>query len=146
MGQSVLVVYRHASATIVLAPFAFFLERQWGTKDVGKCPKSRREGSCREPCGMGGVGKKWVECIAAEWRKWIIKISVVKSRLWERSFVLAGAMQMTLYKDPIVKMVWSPHHNFPYDNQTSAREAAKAAIDNKHQAAIVVLLIFPLSP
>ena len=33
---------------------------------------------------------------------------------------VAGAMLMTLYKGPIVKMLWSPHHQPPHDNQTSA--------------------------
>jgi len=47
---------------------------------------------------------------------------------------VGGAMLMTLYKGPIVKMVWSAHHQSP---QTSAA----AAIDNKNWIIGSVLII-----
>ena len=50
---------------------------------------------------------------------------------------VAGAMLMTLYKCPIVKMVWSPHHNTDKYNQNSS----KSTPDNRYWIIGSLLLI-----
>ncbi|GFY93498.1 nodulin MtN21 /EamA-like transporter family protein [Actinidia rufa] len=70
MSHYVLVVYRHAFATAVIAPFALFLERM-------------------EKIDM---------------KKVIYQVKIVGTIV-----TVGGAMLMTLYKGPVVEMVWSKH-------------------------------------
>jgi len=54
---------------------------------------------------------------------------------------VGGAMLMTLYKGPIVHMLWSPRHQTPKDNQTYASATSTAAVTDNKEWIIGSLLI-----
>jgi drug/metabolite transporter (DMT)-like permease len=159
MSHFVLVVYRHASATIVLAPFAFFLERKVRPKltfsifcqifvlgllgpviDQNCYYLALKLTSPTYACAMSNVLPAMTFVLALLFRMETVNIRQLRSqaKIVGTIVCVAGAMLMTLYKGPIVKMVWSPHHNSPKDNQTSAKDAA---VDNKHWIMGSLLLI-----
>lgn len=158
MSHFVLVVYRHASATIVLAPFAFFLERKGRPKltfsvfcqifvlgllgpviDQNCYYLALKLTSPTYACAMSNVLPAMTFVMALIFRMERVDIRMLRSqaKIVGTIVCVAGAMLMTLYKGPIVKMVWSPHHNTHKYNQNSA----KSTPDNKDWIIGSLLLI-----
>jgi len=155
MNHFVLVVYRHAAATVVLAPFAFFLERKVRPKltfsifcqifvlgllgpviDQNFYYLGLKLTSPTYACALSNVLPAMTFVIALLFRMENVNIKKLRSqaKIVGTIVCVGGAMLMTLYKGPIVKMVWSAHHQSP---QTSAA----AAIDNKNWIIGSVLII-----
>jgi len=149
MNHFVLVVYRHASATIVLAPFAIYFEWKGRPKltfplffqifvlgllgpviDQNCYYLALKLTSPTYACAMSNVLPAMTFVLALIFRMERVNIKQVRSqaKIVGTIVCVGGAMLMTLYKGPIVKMVWSPHHKSTKENQTSAKEAA-AALD-----------------
>lgn len=144
MSHFVLVVYRHASATIVLAPFAFFLERKIRPKltcsifwqifvlgllgpviDQNCYYLALKLTSPTYACAMSNVLPAMTFVLALIFRMEKVDIRELRSqaKIMGTMVCVAGAMLMTLYKGPIVKMVWSRHHN--------SHTSAEKTVDNK---------------
>jgi len=150
MNHYVLVVYRHAAATIVLAPFAFFLERKvrprltfsifWQIFLLGLLGPVIDQNfyylglkltSPTYACALSNVLPAMTFVMALLFRMERVNIKKIRSqaKIFGTIVCVGGAMLMTLYKGPMVKMVWSHHQS----TTTSANgtSAAADAIDNK---------------
>eukprot|EP00253_Pinus_taeda_P006267 PITA_06267 len=126
MNHFVLVVYRHAAATVVLAPFAFFIERP--VIDQNFYYLGLKLTSPTYACALSNVLPAMTFAMAILFRMKKVNIKNLRSqaKIVGTIVCFAGAMLMTLYKGPIVPMLWSPRHQSP---ETSCR--ASSAIDNK---------------
>lgn len=150
MNHFVLVVYRHAVATIVLAPFAFFVERKVRPKitfsifcqifalgllgpvlDQNFYYLGLKLTSPTYSCALSNVLPAMTFVIALVFRMERVNIKQVRSqaKILGTIVCVGGAMLMTLYKGPLVQMFWSPRHQSHQDNQTSA--PPPAVIDEK---------------
>eukprot|EP00253_Pinus_taeda_P000604 PITA_00604 len=146
MNHFVLVVYRHAAATVVLAPFAFFIERKVRPKltfsiflqifvlgllgpviDQNFYYLGLKLTSPTYACALSNVLPAMTFVMALLFRMETVNIKKLRSQAKIAGTIVcvAGAMLMTLYKGPIVPMLWSPHHQSP---ETSF--SAVSAIDN----------------
>ncbi|WVZ00428.1 hypothetical protein V8G54_026497 [Vigna mungo] len=91
MSHYVLVVYRHAFATAVIVPFAFIFERKAQPRITFRI---FMQIFILALLGMEKLNMKKVRCQA----------KVVGTLV-----TVGGAMVMTLYKGPLVEMVWTKH-------------------------------------
>jgi len=144
MSHFVLVVYRQAVATVVLAPFAFFLERNVRPKltfyifcqifvlgllgpviDQNFSYLGLKLTSPTYATALSNILPCMTFVIALLFRMERVDIKKLRSgaKLVGTIVCVGGAMLMTLYKGPIVRMLWSPHHQSPKDNQTSTPAA-----------------------
>jgi len=145
MSHFVLVVYRQAVATVVLAPFAFFLERKMRPKltfsifcqifvlgllgpviDQNFSYLGLKLTSPTYACALSNVLPCMTFVIALLLRMERVNIKKLRSgaKLVGTIVCVGGAMLMTLYRGPIVRMFWSPHHQSSKHTQTSAGTAA----------------------
>jgi len=150
MNHFVLVVYRHAVATIVLAPFAFFVERKVRPKltftifcqifalgllgpviDQNFYYLGLKLTSPTYSCALSNVLPAMTFVIALLFRMEKVNIKKLRSqaKIVGTIACVGGAMLMTLYKGPLVQMFWSPGHQSAQDNHTSMPPAA--AVDQK---------------
>lgn len=151
MNHYVLVVYRHAVATIVLAPFAFFIERKGRPKltfpvfwqifalgllgaviDQNFYYMGLKLTSPTYACALSNVLPAMSFVMALLFRMERVNIKKVRSqaKIVGTIVCVAGAMLMTLYKGPIVQMVWSPRHQLP--QTPSSGTSAGAAVTDKN--------------
>ncbi|CAL0328798.1 unnamed protein product [Lupinus luteus] len=102
MSHYVLVVYRHAFATAVIAPFAFIFERKGQPKITFKI---FMQIFILALLGMEKIDMKKVRC---------------QAKVVGTIVTVGGAMLMTLYKGPIVDIVWAKHsHSHDKSNATT---------------------------
>eukprot|EP01018_Ginkgo_biloba_P006076 Gb_16150 [translate_table: standard] len=148
MSHYVLVVYRHAVATAVIAPFAFFVERKVRPKltffifcqifalallgpviDQNFYYAGLKYTSPTFACALSNVLPAMTFVMAAVFRMEKVDIRKIRSqaKIVGTLVCVGGAMLMTLYKGPVVPMFWSPHH--PKDAATSATAPAAADKD-----------------
>eukprot|EP01018_Ginkgo_biloba_P010193 Gb_06678 [translate_table: standard] len=141
MSHFVLVVYRHAVATAVMAPFAFFLERKVWPKitlpifcqilalallgpvlDQNFYYAGLKFTSPTFACAMSNAVPALTFVLAALFR--MEKLDISQFRTWAKIvgtvICVGGAMVMTLYKGPVVLMFWSSHHHHLDKAATSA--------------------------
>lgn len=132
MSHYVLVVYRHAVATAVIAPFAFFVERKGRPKitfsifcqifalgllgpviDQNFYYAGLKYTSPTFACAMSNVLPAMTFVMAALFRMEKVDIKMVRSQTKIAGTVVCvgGAMLMTLYKGPIVPIFGRPNHN-----------------------------------
>lgn len=132
MSHYVLVVYRHAVATAVIAPFAFFVERKERPKltfsifcqifalgllgpviDQNFYYAGLKYTSPTFACAMSNVLPAMTFVMAAMLRMEKVDIKKVRSQTKIAGTVVCvgGAMLMTLYKGPIVPIFGRTHHN-----------------------------------
>lgn len=132
MSHYVLVVYRHAVATAVIAPFAFFVERKVRPKitfsifcqifalgllgpviDQNFYYAGLKYTSPTFACAMSNVLPAMTFVMAALFRMEKVDIKMVRSQTKIAGTVVCvgGAMLMTLYKGPIVPIFGRPNHN-----------------------------------
>ncbi|XP_011020462.1 PREDICTED: WAT1-related protein At5g07050 [Populus euphratica] len=130
MSHYVLVVYRHAFATAVIAPFALFFERKMQPKitfpvfmqifvlallgpviDQNFYYAGLKYTSPTFSCAMSNMlpAMTFVMAVIFRMEKLDIKKVRCQAKLLGTLVTVAGAMLMTLYKGPIVEMLWSKH-------------------------------------
>eukprot|EP00253_Pinus_taeda_P014330 PITA_14330 len=148
MNHFVLVVYRQTVATVVLAPFAFFFERNVRPKlkfsifcqifvlgllepvmDQNFYYLGLKLTSPTYAVTLINVLPAMTFVMALLFRMESLNIKKLRSqaKIVGTIVCVGGAMLMTLYKGPILQMHWSLHHGSK-DNHTSA---AAAASDSK---------------
>ncbi|XP_014503458.1 WAT1-related protein At5g07050 [Vigna radiata var. radiata] len=133
MSHYVLVVYRHAFATAVIAPFAFIFERKGQPKitfsifmqlfilgllgpviDQNFYYAGLKLTSPTFSCAMSNMLPAMTFVMAVFCRMEKINMKQVRciAKIVGTLVTVAGAMLMTLYRGPIVEMVWAKHpHN-----------------------------------
>ncbi|XP_061997659.1 WAT1-related protein At5g07050-like [Rosa rugosa] len=130
MSHYVLVVYRHAFATAVIAPFAFFFERKAQPKitfpvfmqifilallgpviDQNFYYAGLKFTSPTFSCAMSNMlpAMTFVMAVICRMEKLDMKTVRCQAKVAGTVVTVAGAMLMTLYKGPIVEMLWSKH-------------------------------------
>lgn len=146
MNHYVLVVYRHAFATIALAPIAFFVERKGRPKltfyvfcqifvlgllgpviDQNFYYLGLKLTTPTFACALSNLLPALTFVMALLFRMEKVNIKNLRSQAKILGTIVSvgGAMLMTLYEGPIVPMPWSPHHHSHETSET-------AAISNKN--------------
>lgn len=145
MSHYVLVVYRHAFATAVIAPFALVLERKVRPKitlpiflqlfvlgllgpviDQNFYYAGLKFTSPTFSCAMSNMlpAMTFVMAVLCRMEKLDMKKFRCQAKVAGTVVTVAGAMLMTLYKGPIVEMVWSkyvhPHNTNAAENSGSS--------------------------
>ncbi|KAM3288480.1 WAT1-related protein [Capsicum chacoense] len=133
MSHYVLVVYRNAFATAIIAPFALFLERKIRPKmtfmmflqifvlgllgpviDQNFYYAGLKYTSPTFSCAMSNMLPAMTFVIAVLFR--MEKVDIKKNRCQAKVLgtivTVAGAMLMTLYKGHVVNLIWSNHMNY----------------------------------
>ncbi|KAE8666325.1 WAT1-related protein [Hibiscus syriacus] len=154
MSHYVLVVYRHAFATAVIAPFAFIFERKGQPKitfsvfmqifilallgpviDQNFYYAGLKYTSPTFSCAMSNMlpAMTFVMAVMCRMEKIDIKKVRCQAKIVGTMVTVAGAMLMTLYKGPIVELFWSKniHPQQSYANNTtgnSDKDWAKGSI------------------
>lgn len=130
MSHYVLVVYRHAIATAVIAPFAFLFERKGQPRitfpvfmqlfilgllgpviDQNFYYAGLKFTSPTFSCAMSNMLPAMTFVMALLFRMEKIDLKKVRcqAKIAGTMVTVSGAMMMTLYKGPIVEMVWTKH-------------------------------------
>eukprot|EP00253_Pinus_taeda_P035078 PITA_35078 len=151
MSHFVLVVYRQLVATLVLAPLAFFLERKVQPKltfyifcqifvlgllgpviDQNFYYLGLKLTSTTYASALSNVLPCMTFVIAVLFRMERVNIRNIRSqaKIMGTIVCLGGATLMTLYKGPLVKMFWSPHHQYPNDKRGSTPVAVRSDTKN----------------
>ncbi|GFS36512.1 nodulin MtN21 /EamA-like transporter family protein [Actinidia rufa] len=116
MNNYVLVVYRHAVATIVITPFALVLER-----------KTR-------PKMTLSIFLKIVVLGFLELEKVNFKQMHSLAKVIGTTITVSGAMVMTLYKGPIVDIIW-------YSHSTNHHETTTNSTSDQHWVTGTIMLL-----
>ncbi|XP_047164455.1 WAT1-related protein At5g07050-like [Vigna umbellata] len=140
MSHYVLVVYRHAFATIAIAPFAFIFERKGQPKiafsifmqifilallgpviDQNFFYAGLKLTSPTFACAISNMLPAMTFVIAVFCRMEKINIKQVRSiaKIVGTLVTVGGAMLMTLYRGPIVEMVWIKQAHYKTNGTTS---------------------------
>ncbi|KAJ4750934.1 WAT1-related protein [Rhynchospora pubera] len=144
MSHYVLVVYRHAFATLSIAPFALVLERKVRPKmtwsvfwqifvlallgpviDQNFYYVGLKLTSPTFSCAMSNILPAMTFVMAVIFRMEKVDIKKVRcqAKVIGTLVTVAGAMVMTLYKGPIMEMVWTKHmHAHPADSPAAAAD------------------------
>lgn len=130
MSHYVLVVYRHAIATVAIAPFALILERKVRPKltfsifmqifvmgllgpviDQNLYYAGLKFTSPTFSCAISNMlpAMTFVMAVICRMEKIDMKKVRCQAKLAGTLVSVVGAMLMTLYKGPLVEMVWSKH-------------------------------------
>ncbi|CAM0955522.1 unnamed protein product [Alopecurus aequalis] len=146
MSHYVLVVYRHAFATLSIAPFALILERKVRPRmslrvfinifllalmgpviDQNFYYAGLKYTSPTFSCAMSNMLPAMTFCMAVIFR--MEKVNLKKARCVAKVagtlVTVAGAMLMTLYKGRAVEMIWSVHTHLHEGTHQAAAAAAK---------------------
>ncbi|GAA0183411.1 hypothetical protein LIER_42401 [Lithospermum erythrorhizon] len=140
MSHYVLVVYRHAFATAVIAPFALIFERKLRPKitfsifmqifvlgllgpviDQNFYYAGLKFTSPTFSCAMSNMlpAMTFVMAVICRMEKVHIKKIRCQAKVLGTIVTVGGAMLMTLYKGPVVEMLWSkyihPHQSYVTD-------------------------------
>ncbi|XP_013610477.1 PREDICTED: WAT1-related protein At5g07050 [Brassica oleracea var. oleracea] len=160
MSHYVLVVYRHAIATAVIAPFAFFFERKAQPKitftifmqlfilgllgpviDQNFYYMGLKYTSPTFSCAMSNMLPAMTFILAVLFRMEMLDVK----KLWCQAKIagtvvtVAGAMLMTIYKGPIVELFWTKYMHLQHANDTTPSSNSN---DNKDFLKGSILLIF----
>ncbi|KAJ8755988.1 hypothetical protein K2173_024533 [Erythroxylum novogranatense] len=147
MSHYVLVVYRHAFATAVIAPFALIFERKHQPKitfpifmqifvlgllgpviDQNFYYAGLKFTSPTFSCAMSNMlpAMTFVMAIICRMEKVDMKRVRCQAKMAGTAVTVAGAMLMTLYKGPIVEMFWSKNAHLHKSNvSTSSQNSDK---------------------
>ncbi|XP_027065429.1 WAT1-related protein At5g07050 [Coffea arabica] len=157
MSHYVLVVYRHAFATAVIAPFAIFLERKVRPKitfpifmqifvlgllgpviDQNFYYAGLKFTSPTFSCAMSNMlpAMTFVMAVLCRMEKVHIKKIRCQAKVIGTVVTVFGAMLMTLYKGHVINLVWSEHVQPHYSSAPAA-----AAISDKDWVKGSILLI-----
>ncbi|XP_054811303.1 WAT1-related protein At5g07050-like [Prosopis cineraria] len=140
MSHYVLVVYRHAFATAVIAPFAFIYERKAQPKitfpifmqifilallgpviDQNFYYAGLKFTSPTFSCAMSNIlpAMTFVMAVLCRMEKINMKKMRCQAKVVGTIVTVAGAMLMTLYKGPIVELLWTKHYAHRYSHITT---------------------------
>ncbi|XP_057853596.1 WAT1-related protein At5g07050 [Cryptomeria japonica] len=149
MNHFVLVVYRHIVATVVLAPFAYFLERKLRPKmtfiifcqifalgllgpviDQNFYYLGLKFTSPTFGAALNNILPATTFVIAFIFRMEKIRIRQLRSqaKIVGTLVCVGGAMFMTFYKGPIVPMPWSLHAHYHYLNAVASHDNIKGCL------------------
>ncbi|KAK3422803.1 WAT1-related protein At5g07050 [Eucalyptus grandis] len=163
MSHYVLVVYRHAFATAVIAPFALIFERKKQPKitfpvfmqifvlallgpviDQNFYYAGLKLTSPTFSCAMSNMLPAMTFVMAVIFRMEKIDIKKVKcqAKVIGTVVTVAGAMLMTLYKGPIMEMVWP--HAHPRQSSTSGTGSSGTS-DKEWFLGCILLIIATLA-
>ncbi|KAJ0977991.1 hypothetical protein J5N97_013465 [Dioscorea zingiberensis] len=144
MSHYVLVVYRHAFATLSIAPFALILERKVRPKitfpifvqifvlallgpviDQNFYYAGLKFTSPTFSCAMSNIlpAMTFVLAVICRMEKVDMKKVRCQAKVVGTVVTVAGAMLMTLYKGPVMEMVWSKHVH-PHQGNTASDTGA----------------------
>ncbi|XP_070051064.1 WAT1-related protein At5g07050-like [Nicotiana tabacum] len=161
MSHYVLVVYRHAFATAVIAPFALILERKIRPKmslmmflqifvlgllgpviDQNFYYAGLKFTSPTFSCAMSNMlpAMTFVMAVICRMEKVDIKKVRCQAKVLGTIVTVAGAMLMTLYKGHVVNLLWSNHINSTTNSSIS--ETSGATNSDKDWFKGSILLIF----
>ncbi|KAJ6807804.1 putative WAT1-related protein [Iris pallida] len=164
MSHYVLVVYRHAFATLSIAPFALILERKVRPKmtfpiflqifvlallgpviDQNFYYLGLKYTSPTFSCAMSNVlpAMTFVMAVICRMEKVNMKKVRCQAKVVGTVVTVAGAMLMTLYKGPIVEMFWTKHA--PPHGQPSTAAAAAGSMDKNWLMGSLFLIIATLA-
>uniref|UniRef100_A0A0E0C956 WAT1-related protein n=1 Tax=Oryza meridionalis TaxID=40149 RepID=A0A0E0C956_9ORYZ len=148
MSHYVLVVYRHAFATISIAPFALLLERKVRPKmtwsvflqifvlallgpviDQNFYYAGLKFTGPTFACAMSNILPAMTFVMAVIFRMEKVDLKKVRcqAKVAGTLVTVAGAMMMTLYKGPLIQMAWTSHVQAPHGD--GAEAPAAAAVD-----------------
>ncbi|XP_047974812.1 WAT1-related protein At5g07050-like [Salvia hispanica] len=165
MSHYVLVVYRHAIATAVIAPFAFFFERKEQPKitfpvfmqifilgllgpviDQNFYYAGLKLTSPTFSCAMSNMlpAMTFVMAIIFRMEKVNIKKVIYQAKVVGTVITVAGAMLMTLYKGPLVEMVWTAHRHST-SGSSSSDDTSKDSSDRDWFIGCILLIIATLA-
>ncbi|KAH9621038.1 hypothetical protein KSS87_000278 [Heliosperma pusillum] len=141
MSHYVLVVYRHAFATAVMAPFALIFERP--VIDQNFYYMGLKYTSPTFSCAMSNMlpAMTFVMALICRMEKVDIKKLRCIAKVVGTLITVGGAMLMTLYKGHVINMVWSSHAN-PSGHPSSA---ALAAADKDWAKGSILLILATLA-
>ncbi|KAJ6912489.1 WAT1-related protein [Populus alba x Populus x berolinensis] len=163
MSHYVLVVYRHAFATAVIAPFAIILERKVRPKitfpifmqmfvlgllgpviDQNFYYAGLKFTSPTFSCAMSNMLPAMTFVMAVLCRMEIVDIKKVRcqAKVIGTIVTVAGAMFMTLYKGQAINMMWSSKH---VSSQTSSATATTGSADKDWLMGSILLIIATLA-
>lgn len=146
MSHYVLVVYRHAFATISIAPFALLLERKGQPKitfkiflqifvlgllgpviDQNFYYAGLKFTSPTFSCAMSNMlpAMTFVMAVIFRMEKIDMKKVIYQVKVLGTAVTVAGAMLMTLYKGRVVEMIWTKNHESHVTDTTSTGSADK---------------------
>ncbi|KAJ6316853.1 hypothetical protein OIU78_020022 [Salix suchowensis] len=151
MSHYVLVVYRHAFATAVIAPFAIILERKVRPKitfpifmqmfvlgllgpviDQNFYYAGLKFTSPTFSCAMSNMLPAMTFVMAVLCRMEIVDIKKVRcqAKVIGTIVTVAGAMLMTLYKGDVINFIWSEHAHTHSSSapETSGKDWVKGSI------------------
>lgn len=151
MSHYVLVVYRHAFATAVIAPFALILERKVRPKitftifmqlfvlgllgpviDQNFYYAGLKFTSPTFSCAMSNMlpAMTFVMAVLCRMEKVDIKKVRCQAKVVGTVVTVAGAMLMTVYKGHVINMVWTNNRqsNVPVPSQDSDKDWVKGSI------------------
>ncbi|KAK0597287.1 hypothetical protein LWI29_023742 [Acer saccharum] len=156
MSHYVLVVYRHAFATAVIAPFALILERKLRPKitfpifmqlfvlgllgpviDQNFYYAGLKFTSPTFSCAMSNILPAMTFVMAVLCRMEIVDIKKIRcqAKVIGTVVTVAGAMLMTLYKGHVINLVWSQ-----YTQTSSATEATGSSDKDWLKGSILLIL------
>ncbi|KAE8682097.1 WAT1-related protein [Hibiscus syriacus] len=164
MSHYVLVVYRHAFATAVIAPFALIFERRGQPKitfpvfmqifilallgpviDQNFYYAGLKYTSPTFSCAMSNMlpAMTFVMAVMCRMEKIDVKKVRCQAKIVGTMVTVAGAMLMTLYKGPIVELFWSKNIHPKQSYAGNTTETAKALKTYKnHQLSLTSLVCF----
>ncbi|KAK4377872.1 hypothetical protein RND71_004168 [Anisodus tanguticus] len=139
MSHYVLVAYRNAFATAVIAPFAVLLERP--VIDQNFYYAGLKFTSPTFSCAMSNMlpAMTFVMAVICRMEKVDIKKTRCQAKVLGIIVTVAGAMLMTLYKGQVVNLIWSNHIN------ANVPEATSGAYDKDWLKGSILLIFATLA-
>ncbi|KAG1338362.1 WAT1-related protein [Cocos nucifera] len=158
MNHYVLVVYRHAFATLSIAPFALILERNVRPRitfsifvqifvlgllgpviDQNFYYAGLKFTSPTFSCAMSNIlpAMTFVMAVLCRMEKVDLKKIRCQAKVVGTLLTVAGAMLMTLYKGPIMEMVWTKH---VHPQRTSVSETTDSSDKDWLKGSIFVII------
>nr|CAB3461089.1 unnamed protein product [Digitaria exilis] len=130
MSHYVLVVYRHAFATLSIAPFALVLESP--VIDQNFYYAGLKFTGPTFACAMSNIlpAMTFVLAVIFRMEKLDMKRVRCQAKVAGTLVTVAGAMLMTLYKGPLMQLAWTRHAS-PSHGGAEAPAAAAAAISGR---------------
>ncbi|WOK95956.1 WAT1-related protein [Canna indica] len=165
MSHYVLVVYRHAFATLSILPFALILERKTRPKitfpiflqifilgllgpvlDQNFYYAGLKFTSPTFSCAMSNMLPAMTFVLAVIFRMEKVHLKKVRcqAKVVGTVVTVAGAMLMTIYKGPLMEMAWTKHAQ-PHHNDAHAPTAAADSADKDWLMGCIFLIIATLA-
>ncbi|KAK8963415.1 WAT1-related protein [Platanthera guangdongensis] len=162
MSHYVLVVYRHAFATLSIAPFAFILERKVRPKitftmflqifvlallgpviDQNFYYAGLKFTSPTFSCAMSNMlpAMTFVMAVIFRMEKVNLKKVIYQAKILGTLVTVAGAMLMTLYKGPLVELFWTKYMHAHQATAAPVTAAAAEVADSNWVKGSIFLII-----